>query len=211
MKLDMDAIDSKLSMVFVSLVVIGLAAAVAGAGTMALFSDTEQSTDNTLQAGTLDLAIDGQNGEATTHFDVSNVAPGDSGNSAVNISNEGSLDGSVDVNLGAASNEENGMNEPEQAADSDSDGELGDNANVSVYIDANQDGEFNTSDGDVWVTDGTINDVTGEDYDVNATLASGDEVDLVIDWEVPASAGNEVQSDSVAFDVTVELNQEDSQ
>ena len=35
--------------------VIGLASAGAGAGTMALFSDTETSSGNAVQAGTLDL------------------------------------------------------------------------------------------------------------------------------------------------------------
>lgn len=40
---------------------IGVVAVAAGAGTIANFSDTETSTDNTFTAGTMDLEVDGNN------------------------------------------------------------------------------------------------------------------------------------------------------
>lgn len=42
-----------------SVLAIGVAATMLGAGTMAYFSDTETSEGNTLQAGTLDLKVNG--------------------------------------------------------------------------------------------------------------------------------------------------------
>ena len=50
-----------------------------GSGTWAYFSDTEQSTGDSLCAGTLDLNIDSGNTAGNT-FSVTAVAPGDSGN-----------------------------------------------------------------------------------------------------------------------------------
>ncbi|WP_435180332.1 TasA family protein [Halorussus sp. AFM4] len=78
------------------LVTVGAASAATGAGTMALFSDSEQSTDNTIQAGTLDLTVGGSN---SSTLNVSNIAPGDSGRTAIQVNNAGSLGGSLDVNV----------------------------------------------------------------------------------------------------------------
>ncbi len=44
-----------------SLMIIGLISAMAGYGTLAFFSDVESAEDNTLQAGTIDIAIDNEN------------------------------------------------------------------------------------------------------------------------------------------------------
>ncbi|GAB7093606.1 hypothetical protein JCM30237_07580 [Halolamina litorea] len=92
---------------------IGVASAGAGAGTMALFSDTESSSGNTVQAGTLDLTL-GNGGSAP--LSASNVAPGDSGTSVLQVNNEGSINGSLDVNVANVSpNDANP--EPEQSLD----------------------------------------------------------------------------------------------
>ncbi|WP_135806123.1 TasA family protein [Halorussus marinus] len=75
---------------------VGAASAATGAGTMALFSDSEESNDNTVQAGTLDLTIGGNN---SSTLSVSDIAPGDSGRTAIKVNNAGSLGGSLDVNV----------------------------------------------------------------------------------------------------------------
>ena len=74
------------------LLVIGLI----GAGTWAYFSDTETSEGNTFTAGTIDIALDGEdNGGvayATTYFNVANMAPGDTETAYLEINNTGTLD-----------------------------------------------------------------------------------------------------------------------
>jgi len=75
---------------------VGAASAATGAGTMALFSDSEESNNNSVQAGTLDLTVGGNN---SSTLSVSNIAPGDSGRTAIAVNNAGSLDGSLDVNV----------------------------------------------------------------------------------------------------------------
>ena len=47
--------------ILASLMMIGIVAAVLGGATYAVFSDTEKSVDNTMTAGTIDFAVDGQN------------------------------------------------------------------------------------------------------------------------------------------------------
>ena len=47
--------------ILASLMMIGIVAAVLGGATYAVFSDTEKSVDNTMTAGTIDFAVDGEN------------------------------------------------------------------------------------------------------------------------------------------------------
>lgn len=79
--------------------VIGIASAGAGAGTMALFSDSETSSGNTVQAGTLDL----NDGVSSTSFSIgtgsSGLKPGDKGTAYFPLTNNGSLNGSLDVGI----------------------------------------------------------------------------------------------------------------
>lgn len=73
------------------LALTGAAAAGTGAGTFAYFSDTEESSGNTVSAGTLDLTPDGATGFS---FGLSSLAPGESaGSPSVDLENSGSIDG----------------------------------------------------------------------------------------------------------------------
>ena len=47
--------------ILMSILMIGVVAMAAGAGTLAYFSDTEESTGNVFAAGTIDIAVDEQN------------------------------------------------------------------------------------------------------------------------------------------------------
>jgi len=77
---------------------IGVASAGAGAGTFALFSDTETSSGNSVQAGTLDLT-DGDGGSVSTTISDSDLVPGSTGTLSFQIENEGSVSGSVDFGI----------------------------------------------------------------------------------------------------------------
>ncbi|OLZ41838.1 hypothetical protein A6E15_12970 [Natrinema saccharevitans] len=70
--------------------------AASGAGTWAYFSDTEESTGNTIEAGTLDLKVsddgDGFGDGVSGSWTISNAKPGDSVMTNVSLQNAGSLE-----------------------------------------------------------------------------------------------------------------------
>lgn len=75
---------------------IGIAAAFLGAGTFAYFSDTETSTGNTFTAGTVDIAVDGDNPWTDTiTSQLADVKPCEVRWATVTITNPGGND--VDV------------------------------------------------------------------------------------------------------------------
>lgn len=180
------------------LAAIGAAGAAAGAGTMAAFSDTEQSANNTVSAGTLNLTAGGNDGTGTTTVTMSGVAPGDSNTGSSTLANTGSVDGSVDLVFGTAVNDE-GEN-PESETETSASGDLGAVLEVTVSVGGTQ------------IRSGTFDSVfDGTEADANVPLAAGNSKDLTVDWTLPSSASNDVQGDGVSGDITVELNQEDSQ
>lgn len=81
----------------ISVIVIGLVAMTAGAGTFAYFSDTETSTGNTFTAGTLDLKIRdsqgwGDSGAADAEWTLTDMKPGDSISGTIGLKNIGSIE-----------------------------------------------------------------------------------------------------------------------
>jgi predicted ribosomally synthesized peptide with SipW-like signal peptide len=206
------------------LATVGAASAAAGAGTFALFSDTESSTDNVIQAGTLDLkAEDGDS--AVTTFDLSTKAPGDSGTARTNVSNAGSLDGYLAFTVGDATNTEpTPRPDPEKNADPDleggtSTGELGKWLSLemgfvgdgnSLGSDAAVDG-YLTGSGSPFPNTGGMEKVRFNDNEkLPATDGSGNDGkrDFVVEWEIDEDAGNEIQGDEVEVDLTFELMQQ---
>lgn len=184
-----------------------------GAGTYAYFSDTESSVDNTLTAGTLDLNIEGGDIAITT-FDVSNVAPGDNGTASSTLANVGSLVGELDIATSGIDNVPGSGGEFGGGS-----GELGANAEIAIYLDIDQTGTRTA--GDVGLqSNGTTYDPTGGlNYDVIdnyanetwnavvAAMAASAQDDIIILWDVPTDTGNDVQGDSVSFNVTFTLEQ----
>lgn len=185
----------------VALMVVSIAAAGAGAGTMALFSDTETSNNNVVQAGTLDLKVDG--GDTNVQLiNATNAKPTDSGQGTWNLTNAGSINGSLDIDVTAVNNSENEINDPESDVDSsNSSGELG--ANLEVYVHTN--GGTNITSG--WVTADSLSGATYE----NISVSAGTSKEIVVEWRIPSTVGNVIQTDSVTVDVQFELNQQDGQ
>jgi predicted ribosomally synthesized peptide with SipW-like signal peptide len=102
--------------ILVSVMVIGLVAALAGAGLYAYFNDTETSSNNTFTAGTLDLTVNGPGFSAP--ITLSNMKPGDdTGYYKWVLKNAGTLPGKISVTFSVIINNENGMNEPEEIAE----------------------------------------------------------------------------------------------
>jgi predicted ribosomally synthesized peptide with SipW-like signal peptide len=61
--------------VLASLLMIGMVAAMAGAGTFAQFSDTETSKNNVITAGEIDLVVNGQNPLCSAVVEIDDIKP----------------------------------------------------------------------------------------------------------------------------------------
>lgn len=194
--------------------VIGLA----GAGTFAYFSDTETSTDNTFTAGTLDLTVNGKNGENVQLFDVSNLKPTSQPRGSYRINNIGSIAGFLDIENISFANYENECVEPELeagdttcGADPDQ-GELGAQLNLRMFLDRNTDGSISV--GDQMIFNGRV-DSLPTSFDLNEPVPAGGGVDVVAEiydwWSGQDINDNLAQSDRLVVNMTFELGQMASQ
>lgn len=210
--------------ILVSLVLIGAVAAVAGGTTMSVFSDTEESQDNTFATGALDLKIDyteSYNGEIQEQqdltdnpdeiFNLSDVKPGDMGSATISF-HVFDNPAFVDMYLNQTANNEISCTEPEAEAeggDCGTEGELGENLEILVWYD---DGDNVHQSDEVVAFNGTA-----EELD-DAGLSDGIELDsdptteerepfqnsttryIGVRWNLPMDTGNEVQTDEKKFD-----------
>ena len=220
-----------LGLTVAAIMVMGLV----GGGTWAYFSDTETSTGNILSAGTLDLELGGTGVILTASLD--DVKPGDgdptANRNSVTLTNTGSIAGELDISIPTANfvNADNGQEEPENDQSTDTTtGDLGGQAKMVLWIDANENNTFDSGDVELnasggvgtvnaWAsgTNESLDLATIDDYDdatFNDAFASLDEsggpnpsVDLVIDWQVPSGTDNRIMGDSVTFNIEVELEQ----
>jgi len=175
----------------------GVAGAGAGAGTMAAFSDSESSSNNTVQAGTLDLTLDGSN-QTVTFFDVTNAAPGDSGQQSVALGNAGSVEGIPEIEVDAIRSTENGYYGSEEDQDgSPNDGELDEHLEVRVSI------------GGTPILPRTTADQisVGNSYTASSAIAGGGSTAFTVEWWLPSDTSDLAQSDGFEFDLTFRLQQ----
>ncbi|PSP54763.1 hypothetical protein BRC82_08485 [Halobacteriales archaeon QS_1_67_19] len=92
--------------IIASVVLILLGGAVAGVGTWAYFSDKDRSTSNTVEAGTLDITIDGTNDDVESSFSLTNAKPGDATSHNYTLRNVGSIEADhVEVTIGYDEND----------------------------------------------------------------------------------------------------------
>jgi predicted ribosomally synthesized peptide with SipW-like signal peptide len=170
-----------------------VAAGMAGAGTWAYFQDTEASTGNNFAAGTLDLKVGGQDDpNVPVTFNLSNLKPGDSSSATVNLSNAGSISGALTMKIQNVVNSPGSTPEPEPPPDS---GLLGDKIILTVM---NATGNP--------LAYGTLNSL--QNLFINlASLPAGGSTAIQVKYEVPAAAGNDIQGDSVSFDILFSLEQ----
>ncbi len=195
-----------------------LASIVTG-GTWAWLSDSEASADNSLTAyiGTFDLTIDGGS-ETVTTFAESGVKPGDSGHGNSRLANEGSITGVISILCSEILNSGgSGGTEFE-----DNQGNLGSEAEIAIYLDRNRNGSFDAGDLGLRADGGTypyphtyptefqyaaINDWGSRNWDNLFVMNPGDDFDFIARWRVPTATGNNIEGDSVRFDVHFILNQ----
>lgn len=196
--------------IFLSLFIITVIGGVSVAATRAFFSNRETSTGSTFTAGTLDLKVGDADGTNVEPFIISGIgASGDiSGSKTWVVKNTGSLPGRLYLNLRNIVNYENGCNEPEAIGDTTcgtpgaGEGELGNVVVAKVYLD------------DVEKVSSNLNEANvakiGTDWSAlePIILEGGAQTTIKIEWNTPQSAyGNEIQSDSLTFDVDFDLVQ----
>jgi len=179
--------------ILLSLATIGVVGAIAVSATGAWFSDTETSTGNTFTAGTLDLAVNGQN-TGIIPVVVGNIAPGWSKDITYTVKNTGSISGKLSLKSGSVVNTE-GLN-PESEGDIVEPGELGANIQVEATVGG-------TSLGVV----GTLNDLDSAEDVLLTSLNAGEEKTIVLRLFVDEEVGNDIQGDTVTADFTLSLDQ----
>lgn len=195
-----------------SALVIGMVAAVAGSGVFAAIRDVESSRQNVLEGGSLDLKTDG--GDGTTTFAVRDVKPcphprceGEGRDVIVNI---GENPGELSISVPEVSNAPGVTFEPEPRPD---EGELGANAEIAIFLDEDNNGEFDGTDTglssqviddpECWqYTPPVLNFSTVNSYEdcqwTNVTeLTPGTEKGFEVHWRVPGDTGSEIMDDQV--------------
>lgn len=212
-----------LSGIIALLLVAVMAIGVVGSG--ALFSDTETSNQNTYTAGTLDLQLDGKNGENVVKFTVGDYKPVSGPKAYVfKLENLGSLPGFIDLHDIAVTSHENTVLEPEIVAGDISDpadpdygvGELDKVMGMHMFVDeAPSNGSFGGEDTTIY--GGAYKQVAGiatEYPDLNLAIAAGGTkyITIQIGWWNPNHSGglipdNQAMGDSFDFGMTFELAQ----
>ena len=214
--------------IIISLAVIGVVSAVVIGGTIAYFSDTETSSGNTFTAGTIDIAINGEN-PWTSHYDIGDLKPGETGYINFDITNEGTNPVNISKTLtsingtgGAAtyacsqvvtSANYSASSEPECVAEN---GTPIDNVetqiiydlSVKVYADS---GTANLIWWQAIYTDAdekSITDVYGSGTPVTlGMIPVGGHMEVTQSYHFKETAGNEYQGDQLSFDITIKGDQ----
>lgn len=179
--------------IVLSLLIIGTIVSIAGAGTWAYFSDTEQATGNTFTAGTLDLKVNGADGTGVGHYTETNWKPGEPRNNNVVFTNAGSLNGNLSISV----------------------------ANIAPIADTcslefcNHAANLGGANFDVVITEGVTPIYSG--ILSSAELAAGVNVGaldasatrtLNMQATLNSGVGNDAQGDGISFDIVATLNQQ---
>lgn len=193
--------------VLLSLMVIFLMAALIGGGTYALFSDVEQSADNTFCAGTLDLKTNDADGVNAT-ITATCMKPGDrapeSGNATIQLKNVGNIDGStLDINFTYV--ECDGENPSEYPANMTAD----ETAAVLEVLVLNYGGSSLLGSVNDTNSNGykDIQDLAGSDLTGQSGINAGQTRDFDIAVQLRSSVGNDYQADGINMTITFTLNQ----
>ncbi len=190
---------------YMSLLLIGLAAALIGAGSFAYFSDTETSTGNTFTAGSLDLEVyDGTNWVNGSNVDLgwsavaNNMKPGDTEYIEIPVRNIGTVSGVPDFTFAITDNSPGTNPEPEGMPDL---ANLADAIHVE-YLCLHGDG---TS---CFLYVGPLSGLDGLHVDAHEPLlAGGQQESWALYMSLPGTVGNEIMGDYVDFDIAFGLTQ----
>lgn len=219
-----------------SIMLILVAGMFAGAGTMAIFSDTEKVSVADVSAGTLDLKLNGA--DAVIPVDIHDIAPGWSQIFTWTLKNTGTIAGKVSVSFSAITNLEGAVTEPELDAEDDpytyfgagptlgrAEGELGEYLKTTLSLTDQNQPHFvhNTNTGPPGAFGGWhhygLDACGGNTYDAKVTLGPDGTTKICLTlsldtnltaWDACASHDiddNVIQGDAVYFDIIFHLDQ----
>lgn len=193
---------------FLSLLIILVVGGAATAGTLAFFTARRTTSNNKFTAGTLDLNVS-SNGQAIEPFVIENIgATGDiSGTKVWTVKNTGTLPGRLLVRIKNLNNEENGCNDQELEAEAscsaDLIGELGNVVDLKMKLNGTQVASSFLANAQQAKIGADWKAMTPK------VLQPGEEVTVGAEWAAGENSyGNEVQSDSVKFDMDFRLIQD---
>jgi predicted ribosomally synthesized peptide with SipW-like signal peptide len=213
--------------ILASMLIIAVASMLLGAGTVAYFSDKETSKGNTftVSSASPNLIVwwpvppynvpatkyDDESGKPLpTLFNVDDLKPGDSGETICHVNNIGDVDGILYFNIINIVNDENTCIDPEQKAGDDptsTKGELGEHLLITVLY---GDEGWKREDYYKAIDDMPLNDLEDNPQLLGELVHEGpgrDGKDIIIQWRLPTSTTNIVQTDTVTFDIVFILNQ----
>lgn len=190
-----------------SIVLVGVVITAAGVGAYAFFTAQRTTSANKFTQGTLDLDVTA-NGNKLEPFVIENMGNNANidGTKTWKVKNTGTLPGRLLVRLQNVSNKENGCNDQEKSAEpgceQNNEGELGADINLKVGIDGVDKVESTLA---------TVNQSKiGNDWNALTPIIMqpNEERNITAHWATDETQyGNEVQSDSVDFDVNFRLIQ----
>ena len=218
--------------ILLSLGVIAIVAVGAIGVTRSFFSDTETSTGNTFTAGAIDLKIDSTttyNGEAVPastwalkdlvptadkFFNFDDIKPGDEGENTISL-HVLNNDAYVCAAVSNLTSDDNGLTEPESEVDTTDgagNGELDDEMVWTIWRDDGTGGGIagnNIQDGtEPTLTSGNpVNGVLTINDSTTGPLLATETAYLGVAWSLPASSGNETQTDSMTGDISFQVVQ----
>lgn len=178
--------------------------------TSAYFSSKSKTSGSKFTVGTLDMEVGGANGSNVEPFVIDNI--GDNGVTTGAktwvVTNKGTLLGRLYFKLDNIKNLENGCNTPESAVDTtcgnpgDGEGELGKMIDVKAYLNNNLIVQTKLDDLNKDTIANTWNNLTP------VIIQPGQSASVKLEWSLaPDNYGNEIQSDSLSFDVDFDLTQ----
>jgi len=137
-----------------------------------------------------------------------NVVPGQSGATQRAIRNSGSMTATLAMVSLSVTDSENGLTDPESRVDDSADeGELSEAVLVRLSV-TYPDGETATVfGGDQFVP---LADVRATNESIGPGIDPGSAATLTLEYRIAQSAGNEIQSDTVAFDIGFQLRAPDT-
>lgn len=197
-----------------SLVIIGAVVAVVIGGTVAYFSDKEESTNNKITAGTIDIAVDDENSwDSNEQYELTNMMPGaHEENIDFTISNVGNNPAVVWKKISIVSRSTGVQSEPECDAE---DGTWDGSSTTCTAINAENnmiDKKINYS-----MVLGTQT-LIDEDWDVMmydirniwiplGEIGVGGSLDVKQTYSLDEGAGNKLQGDEVVFNIELYAEQ----
>lgn len=140
-------------------------------------------------------------GEGSTPWSISNIAPGDSGVKTVTVRNGGTAAGNLSIWISNIVDRE-GLNPESETGNTEEPGELSDYLRLTVSSTG-----INTSITMPALLSEFPHSPGGARYIRIPSLAPGKSVTLTWEWELPQGTGNIVQGDEVSFDINYSLEQ----